>query len=108
MLFRSVTYRCPVASNLVFTWSAFQVTDDDPTSEDEKLELPVEQVILNLPTTAVDLERADLFIREGELPFGLIMFKLKLGFIGADIFSTHTVWVEVKQSEMYAVIRGKV
>ena len=103
-----VTYRCPVASKLVFTWSAFQVTDDDPTSEDEKLELPVEEVILNLPTTAVDLERADLFIRERELPFGLIMFKLKLGFIGVDIFSTHTVWVEVKQSEMYAVIRGKV
>ena len=113
LLKHQVTFRCPVASSLVFTWSAFEVTLDDPHSESKPLELPVDPVRkMDLPATTVELETADLLIRERKLPFGLIKFNLKLGFIGrdrdlSDIFGTQTVWIEVKRSELEAVIRGK-
>lgn len=112
LLKRRVTFRCPVALSLVFTWRAFQVTHDDPRDESKPLELPVDPVRI-LPVTTVDLGEADLLIKERKLPFGLIKFNLKLGFIGkdrdlSDISGTHTVWIEVKRSDMYAVIRGKV
>ena len=113
LLKRQVTFRCPVGSSLVFTWSAFEVTLDDPRNESRPLELPVDPVRkVDLPAAEVDLETADLLIRERKLPFGLIKFNLKLGFIGrdrdlSDIFGTDTVWIEVKRSELKAVIRGK-
>ena len=108
-----VTFRCPVASSLVFTWSAFEVTRDDMHNESKPLELPVDPVRkVDLPATTVELETADLLIRERKLPLGLIKFNLKLGFIGrdrdlSDIFGTSTVWIEVKRSEPEAVKRGK-
>ena len=113
LLKRQVTYRCPVATNLVFTWSAFEVSFADPHNESKLLELSEDLVrMVELPATDLDLETTDLIIRERKLPFGLIKFNLKLGFIGKErdlsaIFGTHTVWVEVKRSELEAVIRGR-
>ena len=108
-----VSYRCPVAASLVFTWGVFLVSRENPNNESIPLQLPVELVrILNVPVTPDSLQTADLVIRERKLPFGFIKFSLKLGFIGKDrdlseIFDTYSVWIEVKRSEMFAVIRGK-
>ena len=113
LLKSQVKYRCPVAASLVFTWGAFEVTHGNPHDESKPLELPVDAVReIKLPATSLDLERADLPIKERQLPFGLIKFKLKLGFIGkdrdlSDKFGTHTVWIEVERSELFAVIRGE-
>ncbi|XP_015762206.1 PREDICTED: uncharacterized protein LOC107341314 [Acropora digitifera] len=111
---RQVTYRCPVASSLVFTWGVYEVSFSDPHNESKPLDLSESLVrMVKLPATELDLEAADLTIKERKLPFGLIKFSLKLGFIGkdrdlSDIYGTHTVWIEVKRSELEAVIRGSV
>ena len=108
-----VTYRCPVASSLVFTWGVYEVSLADPHNESKPLDLSVNLVrMVNLSAAELNLGAADLAIKERKLPFGLIKFSLKLGFIGknrdlSDIFETHTVWIEVKRSELEAVIRGK-
>lgn len=113
LLKRQVTYRCPVASSLVITWSAFEVTLADPYNEGKPLELPVDLVRkVDLPASEVDLETTDLLFKERKLPFGLMRFSLKLGFIGkdrdlSDIFGTHTVWIEVERSKLRAEIRGE-
>ena len=107
-----VDYKCPVAASLVFTWSAFIVTRDNPKNESVPLQLPVEQVRnLHVPVTADALRSAHLLIKERKLPFAYIKFSLKLGFIGKDrdlseIYDTDSVFIEVKRSDMFAVIRG--
>lgn len=107
-----VNYKCPVAASLVFTWSAFLVTRDNPNNESIPLQLPVDHVrILDVSATADALRSADLLIKERKLPFAYIKFSLKFGFIGKDhnlskIFDTYSVWIEVKRSDMFAVIRG--
>ena len=112
ILKHKVTYRCPVAASLVFTWSAFIVTRDNPNDDSIPLQLPVDQVrIVNVPATADDLRSADLQIKERKLPFAYIKFRLKLGFIGKDrdlseIYDTYIAFIEVKRSDMFAVIRG--
>lgn len=112
VLKHKVTYRCPVAASLVFTWSAFIVTRDNPNNESIPLQLPVDQVRnVSVPATADALRSADLIIKERKLPFAFIKFRLKLGFIGKDrnlseIYDTYIVFIEVKRSDMSAVIRG--
>ena len=107
-----VKYRCPVAASLVFTWSAFIVTRENPKNESVPLQLPVDQVhIFHAPVTADALRSADLLIKERKLPFAYIKFSLKFGFIGKDrdlseIYDIDNVFIEVKRSDMFAVIRG--
>lgn len=112
ILKHEVTYRCPVAARIVFTWSAFIVTRDDHNNESVPLQLPVDQVRnISLPATADDLRSVDLLIKERKLPFAFIKFRLKVGFIGKDrdlseIYHTYNVFIDVKRSDMFAVIRG--
>ena len=107
-----VTYRCPVAKSMVFTWSAFTVSPDWPDNETDPLELPFDSVRkLDVPLSKEDLEETHLTIRERKLPFGLIKFKFTLSFIGLDrdlseIFGTASILVEVERSNILAVIKG--
>ena len=112
ILKHKVTYWCPVAARLVFTWSAFIVTRDDPNNDSIPLQLPVDQVRnISVPATADALRSADLLIKERKLPFAYIKFRLKVGFIGTDrdlseTYRTYNVFIDVKRSDMFAVIRG--
>ena len=111
ILKHEVTYKCPVAARLVFTWSAFIVTRDDHNNESVPLQLADQVRNITLPATANDLRSADLLIKERKLPFAFIKFRLKVGFIGKDrdlseIYHTYSVFIDVKRSDMIAVIRG--
>ncbi|PFX20690.1 Polycystic kidney disease and receptor for egg jelly-related protein [Stylophora pistillata] len=108
-----VSYKCPVASSIVFTWGVFLVSYEDRSNES----IPISDLSVNLvhnftnPVTEYALRRADLLIKETKLPFGHIKFKLTVSFQGKDrdlseFAGTDNVWIEVKRSEMTAVIRG--
>ena len=111
-LMHQVSYRCPVASSIVFTWGVFLVTREDPNNDSIPLDLSVDFVrIFNTPVSVEALRTADLLIKERKLPFGYIKFNLKVSFIGknrdlSEFSGTSSVWIEVKRSEMFAVIRG--
>ena len=119
LLKHQAEYRCPVAASLLFKWSVFQVTRDDPNDESKPFELPCSKDQgdcflreIALPTTTSELEIADLVVSKGTFPFGHIKIVLKLGFIGtdrdlSDISATSSVVIEVERSELVAVIRGK-
>ena len=112
-LMHEVSSKCPVAASTVFTWGVFLVTYDDPNNESIPIpDLSVDLVrILKTPVTVDALRLADLLIKERRLPFGYIKFKLTVSFIGKDrdlseFSGTDSIWIEVKRSEMTAVIRG--
>ncbi|XP_048582698.1 polycystic kidney disease and receptor for egg jelly-related protein [Nematostella vectensis] len=107
-----VRYKCPVGKRIIFSWKAYEVTLLNPDDESRPFNLPVNEIkTFDLPARDTIMDAGSIKIKERTFPFITLKFTLEVGFVGSDrdlthFTHSHSVWIEVEKSLLYAVIRG--